>query len=168
MRFLPFFSSRLRTTASNRSYTSTCSDFTVDSFTASLFSSPSFPADFSDIPQSPRTSIESQYIAEDVCPLNRQQLAILSPPHQLFSLLKHRGTSYAINSKDWYQENYDSIDQYQRRFYIALKRPEDVWDSVYGTTGVVYGIAKVFIALCRSFRVDVSFCSMDNAYFYVI
>ncbi|OKL59452.1 hypothetical protein UA08_05120 [Talaromyces atroroseus] len=155
MRFLPFFAHRSQRTASDRSYTSTSSDFTMDSFTTSLFSSPScFQPNFSDIPQSPHSSVEIQGITEDLCPLNRQQLAILRPPHQFFSPPKHGDTPYAINSEDWYQENCDPVDQCKRSFYIALKSPEDIWDSVYGTTGVVYGIAKVFIALCRSFRVD--------------
>lgn len=156
MRFLPLFSSHRRTMASSRSHTSDSSAYTADSFVSSVFSSPCFQPNFCSTPRSPNSSIDSQNIEEDTCALSRQQLAVLRPPHQLFSPSRHRGIPYAINSKDWYHENYDPVDHCGKGFCIVLKRPEDIWDSVYGATAVVYGTAKVFIALCRSFRINVS------------
>lgn len=127
----------------------------MKSFATSLFSRPSLEQHDSNAPVSPISSVESDYIVGPPCSLNGQhhQLDILIPPHQLFSPPTPGIIPYAINSNDWYHKNYYSFDQ-QRAFSIALKSPDDIWDSVYGTTGVVYGIAKVFIALCRSFRID--------------
>ncbi|KAH8700694.1 hypothetical protein BGW36DRAFT_293123 [Talaromyces proteolyticus] len=86
--------------------------------------------------------------------LPHQQLAILRAPSILFSPRKPSGAAFTINSKDWYDENYDPGSKNKDSMSRTPRRSEDIWETVYGTAGAVYGVAKVFVALCRSFRID--------------
>lgn len=94
------------------------------------------------------------------CSLDVDQLAVLNPPHRLFSTPKDGRTPYAINSKEWYHGSHEpanSANPYSIDLFASAEMPDDEWESVYGATGVVYGVAKVFIAVSRRFRIDVSF-----------
>lgn len=116
----------------------------------------SFGQHFSDLTQNTVYSIESQETEENECSLDLDQLAVLKPPHRLFSTPKDGRILYTINSKTWCYELSHSADLYKSGLPEELKKLDYQWESVYGATGVVYGIAKVFIAMCRDFRIDVS------------
>lgn len=131
----------------------------MDSPTTTPSSSPSnysLGQHFSDMTQNTTYSLESPDIEEKACSLDLDQLAVLKPPHRLFSTPNDGRVLYTINSKEWCYELSHSADLYKSGLSVDAKRLDYQWDSVYGATGVVYGIAKVFIAMCRHFRIDVS------------
>lgn len=101
-------------------------------------------------------SIESQETEENACSLDIDQLAVLKPPHRLFTTPQDGRTLYTVNSREWCYELSHSADLYKSGLSGDAKKSDYQWESVYGATGVVYGIAKIFIAMCRSFRLDVS------------
>jgi hypothetical protein len=131
----------------------------MDSPTSTPSSSPSdysFGQRFSDMTQNTTFSLESQYFEKNACSLDVNQLDVLKPPHRLFSTPKDGRVLYTINSKEWCYELSHSADLYKSGLSVSAKKLDYQWEGVYGAAGVVYGIAKVFIAMCRNFRIDVS------------
>lgn len=86
----------------------------------------------------------------------QQQLEILRKPsyHSFLNLKKTRAL-FRINSKSWYDENYRPPGKQGQSFYGISESQEGVWETVYTTSGLVFGAAKIFVALCSNFRVDV-------------
>ena len=142
----------------------------MDSLTTTPSSSPSdysFGHHFSDMTEDTTYSLESQDFEENACSLDLDQLAVLKPPHRLFSKPKDGRVLYTINSKEWCYERTHSDDIYRSGLSFDAKKGDYQWESVYEATGVVYGIAKIFIAMCQNFRIDVSsfrceFCMYPN------
>ncbi|GAM37867.1 hypothetical protein TCE0_033r08151 [Talaromyces pinophilus] len=129
----------------------------MDSLATTPSSSPSdysFGQHFSDMTQNTVYSVESPDIEENACSLDIDQLAVLKPPHRLFSTPKDGRALYTINSKEWCYKHSHSADLYKRGLSGDVKKLDYQWESVYGASGVVYGIAKIFIAMCRNFRID--------------
>lgn len=131
----------------------------MDSPTTTPSSSPSdysFGQHFSNMTQNTSYSPESHDAEENACSLDVDQLAVLKPPHRLFSTPKDGRVLYTINSKEWCYELSNSADLYKSHLSVNAKKLDYQWENVYGATGVVYGIAKILIAMCRNFRIDVS------------
>lgn len=138
----------------------------MDSLATTPSSSPSdysFGQHFSDMTQNTIYFVESPDIEENACSLDIDQLAVLKPPHRLFSTPQDGRTLYTINSKEWCYELSHSADLYKSALSVDAKKLDYQWESVYGATGVVYGIAKIFIAMCRNFRIDVSLFAINCA-----
>ncbi|KAE8551132.1 hypothetical protein TMatcc_009230 [Talaromyces marneffei ATCC 18224] len=129
----------------------------MDSPTTTPSSSPSdysFGQHFSNMTQNTSYSLESHDAEENACSLDVDQLAVLKPPHRLFSTPKDGRVLYTINSKEWCYELSNSADLYKSHLSVNAKKLDYQWENVYGATGVVYGIAKILIAMCRNFRID--------------
>ncbi|EED17061.1 conserved hypothetical protein [Talaromyces stipitatus ATCC 10500] len=130
---------------------------TMDSMPTTPSSSPSrysFGQHWSDTTQDTCYSLESDCSEGNPWSLDLDQLAVLKPPHRLFSTPEDARVPYTINSKEWYQEYFELADRRQSGMLKEPKKHDYQCDSVYGAAGVVYGVAKVFIAMCREFRID--------------
>jgi hypothetical protein len=64
-------------------------------------------------------------------------------------------TRYTVSCDDWYQQIKDPVDEYVKAQQDLENMREARWDSVIDVASTVYGIAKVFVAFCRSFEVEV-------------